>query len=51
MMTLLLVILILVLLGGLPPLGLVSHPYGYGPSSVAAVVLIVLLILIVLGRI
>lgn len=51
MVLILLIILIILMLGGLPPLGLVNHPYGYGPSSVAAVVLLVILILLILGRI
>lgn len=48
MSTLLLIILILLLIGALPPVGL--HPYGYGPSSALGVVVIVLLILLLTGR-
>jgi hypothetical protein len=48
MYTILLVILILMLVGSLPPLGL--HQYGYGPAGALGTVLIVLLILFLLGR-
>jgi len=48
MSTLLLVILILLLIGGLPNLGL--HQYGYGPSGIVGVLLIVLLVLLLTGR-
>jgi Protein of unknown function (DUF3309) len=49
MYTILLIILILLLIGALPPLGL--HSYGYGPSGVLGLVLIILLILMLLGRV
>ena len=48
MYTILLVMLILLLVGALPPLGL--HSYGYAPSGLLSVVVIVLLILLVTGR-
>lgn len=47
---LLLVLIILLIVGGLPNLGLVQHPYGYGPSSVGGVLLIVLIVLLLTGR-
>lgn len=49
LMTILIIVLVLALLGGLP-----SWPYsrswGYGPSGIIAVVLVVLLILVLLGK-
>lgn len=48
MYTLLLVILILMLVGSLPPFGL--HQYGYGPAGLLGTVLIVILVLFLLGR-
>ena len=48
MYTILLVILILMLIGSLPPIS--GHPYGYGPAGALGTVLIVLLILFLLGR-
>lgn len=48
MMTLLLVLLILMLVGGLPPVGVVN--YGYGPSGLAFVLLVVLIVLLATGR-
>lgn len=47
--TILLIILILMLLGGLPQWRW-SREWGYGPSGAVAVVLIVLLVLILTGR-
>jgi hypothetical protein len=44
----LLVLLILILVGGLPAWNV--HPYGYGPSGAAGVILVVLLILLLMGR-
>ncbi|MGE8098927.1 DUF3309 family protein [Pseudomonas fluorescens] len=48
--TILLVILILLLIGGLPVFPH-SRSWGYGPSGVLGVVVIVLLILLLLGKI
>lgn len=48
--TILLIILILLLIGGLPVFPH-SRNWGYGPSGVIGVVLIVLLVLLLLGRI
>jgi hypothetical protein len=48
--TILLIILILMLIGGLPVFPH-SRSWGYGPSGVIGVVLIVLLVLLLLGRI
>jgi hypothetical protein len=44
----LLIILILLLLGALPPIGL--HDYGWGPSGIVVVLLIVVLVLMLRGR-
>lgn len=44
----LLILLLLIVLGGLPNLGL--HSYGYGPSGVGGVLLLVVLILLLTGR-
>ncbi|MCJ1885119.1 DUF3309 domain-containing protein [Pseudomonas sp. LA21] len=48
--TILLIILILLLIGGLPVFPH-SRNWGYGPSGVVGVVLVVLLVLILLGHI
>ncbi|CAI8980331.1 MULTISPECIES: DUF3309 family protein [unclassified Pseudomonas] len=48
--TILLVILILLLIGGLPVFPH-SRSWGYGPSGVIGVVVVVLLVLLLLGRI
>ncbi|KAF1052413.1 MAG: hypothetical protein GAK43_01946 [Stenotrophomonas maltophilia] len=48
--TILLVILILLLVGGLPVYPY-SRSWGYGPSGVVGVVLVVLLVLVLLGGI
>jgi Protein of unknown function (DUF3309) len=48
MYTVLLIILILLLLGALPPVGL--HSYGWGPSGIVGVILIVLVVLLLMGR-
>ncbi|SEN04990.1 Protein of unknown function [Pseudomonas sp. ok272] len=48
--TILLVILILLLIGGLPVFPH-SKSWGYGPSGVLGVVVVVLLVLLLLGRI
>jgi hypothetical protein len=45
---LLLVVLLVIVLGGLPNVGL--HSYGYGPSSVGGVLLVVVLVLLLTGR-
>lgn len=50
MSTLLLIILILILLGGLPTWNY-SRNWGYGPSGGVGLILIVVLILVLLGRI
>lgn len=47
--TILIIVLILLLVGAIPNLGL--HGYGYGPSGTLGVVLIVVLILVLTGRI
>jgi hypothetical protein len=43
-----LIVLLLVVFGGLPNLGL--HNYGYGPSGLGGVLLLVVLILLLTGR-
>ncbi|MFS2126742.1 DUF3309 family protein [Pseudomonas sp. Pseusp97] len=48
--TILLIILILMLIGGLPVFPH-SRNWGYGPSGVIGVLLVVLLVLLLLGRI
>jgi hypothetical protein len=48
--TILLIILILLLIGGLPVFPH-SRSWGYGPSGVIGVVVVVLLVLLLLGRI
>ena len=45
---LLLVVLLLIVLGGLPGLGL--HSYGYGPSSIGGILLVVIVVLLLTGR-
>ena len=45
---LLLVVLLLLVFGGLPNLGL--HSYGYGPSGVGGILLVVVLVLLLTGR-
>ena len=42
------IVLVLLLIGGLPTVGL--HQYGYGPSGAVGLILLVLLILALLGR-
>lgn len=49
MSTILLVVLILLLVGGLPTWGY-SSDWGYGPSGILGVILIVVLILALTGR-
>jgi hypothetical protein len=44
----LLVVLLLLVLGGLPGLGL--HSYGYGPSGIGGILLVVVLVLLLTGR-
>lgn len=48
LVTILIVILVLVLVGSLPPIGMVNA--GYAPSGLLAVIVIVLLILLLTGR-
>ncbi len=48
--TLLLIIVIVLLLGGLPTWPY-SSSWGYGPSGILGIVLVVVLILLLLGRI
>ncbi|MFI8337019.1 MULTISPECIES: DUF3309 family protein [Pseudomonas] len=50
MTTILLIILILLLVGGLPVFPH-SKSWGYGPSGIIGAVLIVLLVLLLLGKI
>jgi len=48
MSTILIIILVVLLLGGLPQVG--WHSYGYGPSGLMGVLLIVIIILLLAGR-
>jgi len=48
--TILLIILILMLVGGLPTWNY-SRSYGYGPSGIVGVILVVVLALMLLGKI
>jgi len=48
--TILIIILILILLGVIPPWGH-SRGWGYGPSGIVGLILIILLILLLLGKI
>lgn len=45
---LVLIVLLLVVLGGLPNLGV--HNYGYAPSGIGGILLVVVLILLLTGR-
>lgn len=49
MTTILLVILIILLIGGVPSFGL--HSAGWGPSGIVGLLLVVLLVLFLTGRI
>ena len=42
------IVLLLVVFGGLPNLGM--HSYGYGPSGIGGVLLLVVLVLLLTGR-
>jgi hypothetical protein len=44
----LLILLLMLVVGGLPNLGL--HSYGYGPSGIGGVLLVVVLVLLLTGR-
>lgn len=48
--TILLIVLVLLLVGGLPRYGY-SANWGYGPSSVIGVLLVIFLILLLMGKI
>jgi hypothetical protein len=48
MSTLLLIVVLLVVFGGLPQVS--RHNYGYGPSGIGGIVLVVLLIMLLTGR-
>lgn len=49
LMTILIVVLILALIGGLPTWGY-SRSWGYGPSGLLGTIVVILLILWLLGR-
>jgi hypothetical protein len=48
MSLLLLLVVLLLIFGGLPTVGL--HQYGYAPSSIGVILLVVLLVLLLTGR-
>ncbi len=48
MSTLLLIIVLLIVFGGLPQVS--GHNFGYGPSGVGGIILLVLLVLLLTGR-
>lgn len=50
LITILIVVLILALVGGLPTWGY-SRSWGYGPSGVVSLILVILIVLWLLGRI
>jgi hypothetical protein len=50
LVTILIVLLILALIGGLPTWGY-SRSWGYGPSGIVGVILVILVVLWLLGRI
>jgi hypothetical protein len=50
LVTILVVLLILALIGGLPTWGY-SRSWGYGPSGIVGVILVILVVLWLLGRI
>ncbi len=50
LVTILIVLLILALIGGLPTWGY-SRSWGYGPSGIVGTILIILVVLWLLGRI
>ena len=47
--TLLIIVLLVMLIAGSPLV--ISHPYGWGPSSAVGIILIILVVLLLLGRI
>ena len=50
LVTILIVLLILALIGGLPTWGY-SRSWGYGPSGIVGVIMVILVVLWLLGRI
>jgi hypothetical protein len=48
MSTLLLIIVLLIVFGGLPQVS--GHNYGYGPSGLGGIILVVLLVMLLSGR-
>lgn len=46
----LLIILIVLCLGGLPPVSGLWHDFGYGPSGLLGVLIVIVLILVLTGR-
>jgi len=48
MSTLLLIIVLLIVFGGLPQVS--GHNYGYGPSGIGGIILVVLLVMLLSGR-
>lgn len=50
MSLLLLLVVIVLIFGGLPNVGPISHNYGYYPAGIGTILLIVLLVLLLTGR-
>ncbi len=50
MITILIILLILALVGGLPNWGY-SSGWGYGPSSILGVILVIVVIMMLMGRV
>jgi len=48
MSLLVLILLVILIIGGVPNLGV--HNYGWGPSGIGGIILLVLVILLVTGR-
>ena len=48
MSTLLLIIVLLIVLGGLPEVS--GHSFGHGPSGIGGIILLILLIMLLTGR-
>lgn len=47
---LIIVVLLILVVGGLPNHGFITHGYGYGPSGLFGLIVVVLIVLLLLGR-